>query len=81
MHLRRGWRGEGYQNKNFKQYVDMYLSAAAVEGNSGGVAHETVVSENDGSHWEIAFAVPEGYFRKSHLPTPSQRPKAERTLR
>jgi DNA topoisomerase-2 len=54
--------------KNFKQYVDMYLSSVAAEAgeNSGGAAQvkQTVIFENVGPRWEVAFAVSEGSFQQ-----------------
>ncbi|KAG5654332.1 hypothetical protein H0H81_004286 [Sphagnurus paluster] len=53
--------------KNFKQYVEMYLQSAQAEAieNSGGaaVAKPTIIYEQIGPRWEIAFAVSEGTFQ------------------
>ncbi|KAF5377158.1 hypothetical protein D9615_006417 [Tricholomella constricta] len=53
--------------KNFKQYVDMYIQSAQAEAAeaSGGaaVAKPTVIYEQIGPRWEIAFAVSEGNFQ------------------
>ncbi|KAG5646884.1 hypothetical protein DXG03_001960 [Asterophora parasitica] len=53
--------------KNFKQYVEMYLQSAQAEAaeNAGGaaVAKPTVIYEQIGPRWEIAFAVSEGSFQ------------------
>lgn len=50
--------------KNFKQYVDLYLSSAAAEAAeaSGGAAQTTpsIVYERVNDRWEIAFAVSDG---------------------
>lgn len=50
--------------KNFKQYVEMYLSSAAAEAseNSGGAAavKQTVIYDQLSSRWEVAFAVSDG---------------------
>ena len=50
--------------KNFKQYVDLYVSSAQAEAaeNSGGAAQvkPTVIYEAIGTRWEIAFAVSDG---------------------
>ncbi|KIJ60083.1 hypothetical protein HYDPIDRAFT_177534 [Hydnomerulius pinastri MD-312] len=54
--------------KNFKQYVEMYLSSAAAEAseNSGGAAQAkpTMIYEAVGKRWEVAFAVSEGTFQQ-----------------
>ncbi|KAH7884005.1 DNA topoisomerase [Phlebopus sp. FC_14] len=54
--------------KNFKQYVEMYLSSAAAEATeaSGGAAQAkpTVIHEQIGPRWEVAFAVSEGSFQQ-----------------
>ncbi|EJD04491.1 DNA topoisomerase II [Fomitiporia mediterranea MF3/22] len=54
--------------KNFKQYVEMYLSSAAAEaaGASGGAAQAkpSVIYEQLGPRWEIAFAVSDGSFQQ-----------------
>ncbi|KAF8060944.1 DNA topoisomerase II [Lyophyllum atratum] len=53
--------------KNFKQYVEMYLQSAQAEAEekSGGaaVAKPTIIYEQVGPRWEIAFAVSEGTFQ------------------
>lgn len=50
--------------KNFKQYVELYLSSVAVEAAqiSGGAAQikPTVVYEQVNPRWEVAFAVSDG---------------------
>lgn len=50
--------------KNFKQYVEMYLSSVVAEAteNSGGAAamKQSVVFEQINSRWEVAFAVSDG---------------------
>lgn len=54
--------------KGFKQYVDMYLSSAQAEAaeQSGGGAQTkpTVVYEQLGPRWEIAFTVSDGTFQQ-----------------
>ncbi|KAH7911821.1 DNA topoisomerase [Hygrophoropsis aurantiaca] len=54
--------------KNFKQYVELYLQSAAAEAaeNSGGAAQAkpTMIYEQIGSRWEVAFAVSEGSFQQ-----------------
>ena len=54
--------------KNFKQYVEMYLSSVAAEAeeHSGGAAQakQTVIFEHIGPRWEVAFAVSEGSFQQ-----------------
>jgi DNA topoisomerase-2 len=60
--------GERLKIKNFKQYVDLYLNSAAAEAasTSGGAAQTkpTMIYENIGKRWEIAFAVSEGSFQQ-----------------
>ncbi|KAI6022572.1 type II DNA topoisomerase [Pisolithus marmoratus] len=54
--------------KNFKQYVELYLSSAAAEASatSGGAAQgkPTVIHEQIGDRWEVAFAVSDGTFQQ-----------------
>ena len=55
--------------KNFRQYVDLFLSSAAESAadGSGGAAQpkQTVVYESPaGGRWEVAFAVSEGSFQQ-----------------
>jgi DNA topoisomerase-2 len=54
--------------KNFKQYVEMYLESAAAEAAaaSGGAAQTkpTMIYEQIGPRWEVAFAVSEGTFQQ-----------------
>lgn len=54
--------------KNFKQYVEMYLSSAAAEASqaSGGAAQgkPTIIHEQVSERWEVAFAVSEGSFQQ-----------------
>ena len=54
--------------KNFKQYVEMYLDSAAAEAASasGGAAQvkPTMIYEQIGPRWEVAFAVSEGTFQQ-----------------
>ncbi|KAH7926207.1 DNA topoisomerase II [Leucogyrophana mollusca] len=54
--------------KNFKQYVEMYLQSAAAEAaeNSGGAAQvkPSMIYEQVGARWEVAFAVSEGSFQQ-----------------
>ncbi|KAF9535792.1 DNA topoisomerase [Crepidotus variabilis] len=54
--------------KNFKQYVDLYVSSAqsVAEEKSGGAAQpkQTVIYESFGPRWEIAFAVSDGTFQQ-----------------
>jgi DNA topoisomerase-2 len=54
--------------KNFKQYVEMYVTSAAAEAaeNSGGAAQpkQSVIFEQVGDRWEVAFAVSEGSFQQ-----------------
>lgn len=53
--------------KNFKQYVELYLSSAqaAAEEKSGGAVQpkQTVIHDTFGPRWEIAFAVSDGTFQ------------------
>lgn len=54
--------------KNFKQYVEMYLESAAAEAAaaSGGAAQvkPTMIYEQIGPRWEVAFSVSEGTFQQ-----------------
>ncbi|KAG6334084.1 hypothetical protein ID866_5000 [Astraeus odoratus] len=54
--------------KNFKQYVELYLSSAAAVATeaSGGAAQAkpTVIHEQVGDRWEVAFAVSDGTFQQ-----------------
>ncbi|OCH88973.1 type II DNA topoisomerase [Obba rivulosa] len=54
--------------KNFKQYVELYLNSAAEQAAdaSGGAAQpkQTMIYEQIGSRWEVAFAVSEGTFQQ-----------------
>lgn len=54
--------------KNFKQYVEMYLESAAAEAaaTSGGAAQvkPTMIYEQIGPRWEVAFSVSEGTFQQ-----------------
>ena len=54
--------------KNFKQYVEMYLESAAADAaaTSGGAAQvkPTMIYEQIGPRWEVAFAVSEGTFQQ-----------------
>lgn len=54
--------------KNFKQYVEMYLNSALAEASntSGGAAQvkPSIVYEQLGPRWEVAFAVSEGAFQQ-----------------
>ena len=54
--------------KNFKQYVDMYVSSVAAEAeeNSGGAAQvkPTIVHETINGRWDVAFAVSDGTFQQ-----------------
>ncbi|KAF8554543.1 type II DNA topoisomerase [Imleria badia] len=54
--------------KNFKQYVEMYLESAAAEAAaaSGGAAQvkPTMIYEQIGPRWEVAFSVSEGSFQQ-----------------
>ncbi|KAI6133866.1 DNA topoisomerase II [Pisolithus croceorrhizus] len=54
--------------KNFKQYVELYLSSAAAEATaaSGGAAQvkPTVIHEQISDRWEVAFAVSDGTFQQ-----------------
>ncbi|KAI0077419.1 type II DNA topoisomerase, partial [Panus rudis PR-1116 ss-1] len=52
--------------KNFKQYVELYLSSAAEQANAGGgaaQAKQTMIYEAIGKRWEVAFAVSDGTFQ------------------
>lgn len=54
--------------KGFKSYVDMYLNSAAAEASesSGGAGQvkPTMIYEQIGTRWEVAFAVSEGSFQQ-----------------
>lgn len=54
--------------KGFKSYVEMYLSSAAAQAaeDSGGAAQAkpTVIYEQIGKRWEVAFALSEGSFQQ-----------------
>jgi DNA topoisomerase-2 len=54
--------------KNFKQYVEMYLESAAADAaaTSGGAAQAkpTMIYEQIGPRWEVAFAISEGAFQQ-----------------
>jgi DNA topoisomerase-2 len=54
--------------KGFKSYVDMYLNSAAAGAAelSGGAAQNkpTMIYEQIGTRWEVAFAVSEGSFQQ-----------------
>ncbi|KAI6153143.1 DNA topoisomerase II [Pisolithus tinctorius] len=54
--------------KNFKQYVELYLSSAAAEASaaSGGAAlvKPSLIHEQIGDRWEVAFAVSDGTFQQ-----------------
>ncbi|KAI5989769.1 DNA topoisomerase II [Pisolithus albus] len=54
--------------KNFKQYVELYLSSAAAEATaaSGGAAQgkPTMIHEQISDRWEVAFAVSDGTFQQ-----------------
>ncbi|KAL0945575.1 hypothetical protein HGRIS_014735 [Hohenbuehelia grisea] len=54
--------------KNFKQYVEMYLNSAAADmaQNSGGAAQvkPTIIYEQVGTRWEVAFATSDGTFQQ-----------------
>src|SRR5262245_54656295 len=60
--------GERLEIKNLKQYFDLYLNSAAAEAasTSGGAAQTkpTMIYENIGERWEIAFAVSVGSFQQ-----------------
>ncbi|KAG6869034.1 hypothetical protein C0993_004707 [Termitomyces sp. T159_Od127] len=53
--------------KNFKQYVELYLQSAQAEAaeKSGGAAitKSSVIYEQVGTRWEVAFAVSDGTFQ------------------
>ncbi|KAI0791794.1 DNA topoisomerase [Abortiporus biennis] len=53
--------------KNFKQYVELYLTSAAEQASeeSGGAAQakQTLIYEAIGDRWEVAFAVSDGTFQ------------------
>ncbi|KAG5720147.1 DNA topoisomerase 2, partial [Termitomyces sp. T112] len=53
--------------KNFKQYVELYLQSTQAEAaeNSGGAAFvkPSVIYEQIGNRWEVAFAVSDGTFQ------------------
>ena len=54
--------------KNFKQYVEMYITSAAAEAAdaSGGAAQSkpTIIHEQVHERWEVAFAVSDGSFQQ-----------------
>ena len=54
--------------KGFKSYVEMYLNSAAAQAavDSGGAAQTkpTVIYEQIGNRWEVAFALSEGSFQQ-----------------
>jgi DNA topoisomerase-2 len=54
--------------KNFKQYVEMYVSSVKAEAaeTSGGAAQlkPLIVHEQIGTRWEVAFAVSDGAFQQ-----------------
>ncbi|KAI0771045.1 type II DNA topoisomerase [Trametes elegans] len=54
--------------KSFKQYVELFLNSAAQEAAdaSGGAAQakQTVIYEQVGKRWEVAFAVSDGSFQQ-----------------
>ena len=54
--------------KNFKQYVELFLNSAAQEAAdaSGGAAQAkpTIIYEQIGTRWEVAFAVSDGSFQQ-----------------
>ncbi|KAI8983247.1 type II DNA topoisomerase [Trametes punicea] len=54
--------------KNFKQYVELFLNSAAQEAAdaSGGAAQAkpSVIYEQIGTRWEVAFAVSDGSFQQ-----------------
>lgn len=58
--------GERLKVKNFKQYVDMYVAAnsAAHTAEGAAVTKPTVVYENAGKRWEVAFALSDGEFNQ-----------------
>ncbi|KAH8101531.1 type II DNA topoisomerase [Cristinia sonorae] len=53
--------------KGFKQYVELYLNSAAeqAQSTSGGAAQakQSVIYEQVGKRWEVAFAVSDGSFQ------------------
>ncbi|CAL1697067.1 unnamed protein product [Somion occarium] len=53
--------------KTFKQYVELYLNSAAEQAaiESGGAAQpkQTMIYEQIGTRWEVAFAVSDGTFQ------------------
>lgn len=53
--------------KNFRQYVELYLQSTQAEAaeNSGGAAvtKPSVIYEQVGTRWEVAFAVSDGTFQ------------------
>lgn len=59
--------GERVKIKNFKQYVEMYVSSAqaAASENSGGAAQakQMIIYEQISPRWEIAFTVSDGQFQ------------------
>ncbi|KAI0328009.1 type II DNA topoisomerase [Cubamyces sp. BRFM 1775] len=54
--------------KNFKQYVELFLNSAAQDAAdaSGGAAQAkpTIIYEQIGTRWEVAFAVSDGSFQQ-----------------
>jgi DNA topoisomerase II len=54
--------------KNFKQYVDMYVSSVAAEAEeAGGGATQnkpTIIYETINNRWEVAFTVSDGTFQQ-----------------
>lgn len=60
--------GERLKIKNFKQYVDMYVTSAqaAAAENSGGAAQakQMVIHEQISPRWEVAFTVSDGQFQQ-----------------
>ncbi|OSX67990.1 hypothetical protein POSPLADRAFT_1072653 [Postia placenta MAD-698-R-SB12] len=59
---------ERLKTKNFKQYVELYLNSAAelAADASGGAAQvkPTMIYEQIGPRWEVAFAVSDGTFQQ-----------------
>ncbi|KAJ6573911.1 DNA topoisomerase II [Mycena vulgaris] len=52
--------------KNFKQYVELYLSSAAAVNDAGGAAptKPLLIYERINNRWEIGFAVSDGSFQQ-----------------
>ena len=54
--------------KNFKQYVDMYVSSATADAeektDGAAQAKPTIVYETVNNRWEVAFAVSDGSFQQ-----------------